>query len=189
MTYEDSSKKAANPAPLGLLSFGVTVVTLSLHYLGVIEFNIGIVAMGLVLGGLAQIVAGLIEYRNNNFLIATVFVAYGMLWWSLVIIWVNPFAGTIAPIDGMTMGFYLLMWGIITLFFSICALKENLFTKIVFFSLTAVFLLLSTYDFTGIVAISRVAGIIGVFAGAGAIYIGLAHLVNITYKRNILPLG
>ena len=83
--------KEANPAPLGLLGFGMTTVLLNLHNAGLMPLSIVIVAMGIALGGLAQIIAGIFELRNGNTFAGTTFTAYGLFWWSLVLIWVNPF--------------------------------------------------------------------------------------------------
>ena len=84
--------KVANPGPLGLLGFGMTTVLLNLHNAGLLPLSIAIVAMGIALGGLAQIIAGIRELCQGNTFAGTAFTAYGLFWWSLVLIWVNPFA-------------------------------------------------------------------------------------------------
>ena len=82
--------KVANPGPLGLLGFGMTTVLLNLHNAGLLPLSIAIVAMGIALGGLAQIIAGIRELCQGNTFAGTAFTAYGLFWWSLVLIWVNP---------------------------------------------------------------------------------------------------
>jgi succinate-acetate transporter protein len=52
---------SANPAPLGLLAFGLTTVLLNLHNAGIFEMNSMILAMGIFYGGIAQIIAGIME--------------------------------------------------------------------------------------------------------------------------------
>ena len=89
LSHTPVSPKAANPAPLGLLGFGMTTLLLNLHNAGLIELSIVIVAMGFALGGAAQIIAGLMEFRQNNTFGATAFTAYGFFWWSLTTI-LNP---------------------------------------------------------------------------------------------------
>ncbi|MGI6361547.1 MAG: acetate uptake transporter [Bacillota bacterium] len=182
------TNKVANPGPLGLLGFGMTTVLLNLHNGGFIDLSITIVAMGIAMGGLAQLIAGIMEFKNQNLFAATAFTCYGMFWWSLVLIWANPFAA-IAPADATSVGFYLLIWGIITLFFAIGTLKHNRATQVVFFSLTILFFLLAIGDFTGIAIIKTVAGIIGIFCGASAVYNALGQVVNNEYKRDVMPLG
>lgn len=80
-----------NPGPLGLLGFGMTTILLNLHNAEIIPLSIVIVAMGLALGGAAQIIAGILEFCHGNTFGGTAFVAYGFFWWSLVLIWVCPF--------------------------------------------------------------------------------------------------
>ena len=181
-----NEKKVANPAPLGLLGFGMTTILLNLHNAGVIALSVVIVAMGFALGGAAQIIAGIMEFKNQNVFGATAFTAYGLFWWSLIFIWCNPF--TNAAADPVSMGFYLLLWGIFTLFMSIGSLKHNLATQIVFFSLTVLFLLLSLGDFTGVSTLHTLAGIVGIFCGGSAVYSGLAQVVNAEFGKIVLPL-
>ena len=82
--------KVANPGPLGLLGFGMTTILLNLHNAGFLPLSIVIVAMGICLGGLAQIIAGIRELCQGNTFAGTAFTAYGLFWWSLVLIWVIP---------------------------------------------------------------------------------------------------
>ena len=179
--------KVANPAPLGLLGFGMTTVLLNLHNAGLIPLSAAIVAMGFALGGAAQIVAGLMEFKNNNLFGATAFTAYGFFWWSLIFIWCNPFANAAA--NPVSMGWYLLVWGVFTLFMSIGTLKHNRATQVVFFSLTLLFFLLAIGDFTGVGAITTIAGFIGIFCGGSAMYASFAQVLNNEFGKTVMPLG
>ena len=129
--------KTSNPGPLGLLGFGMTTVLLNLHNAGYFPNSIIVVAMGIAMGGLAQVIAGIFELKHGNTFAGTAFTAYGLFWWSLVIIWVNPFAdvASIAPADATYLAFYLLLWGIFTTFMFIGTLKHNKATQVVFGSL------------------------------------------------------
>ena len=111
MSTELKEKVVANPGPLGLLDFGMTTVLLNLHNCGLLPLSIVIVAMG----GLAQIIAGIRELCQGNTFGGTAFTAYGLFWWSLVLIWVNPFMDSGIGSDTLTMGFYLLLWDILGL--------------------------------------------------------------------------
>jgi len=179
--------KIANPAPLGLVGFGMTTVLLNLHNAGIIPLSAVIVAMGFALGGAAQIIAGVMEFKNNNVFGATAFSAYGLFWWSLIVIWWNPTGSGAA--NGISMGFYLLLWCIFTLFMSIGTIKHNRATQVVFFSLTLLFLLLSIGDFAGAGIVTKIAGYEGIICGCSAIYAGLAQVVNNEFKKTVLPLG
>lgn len=181
--------KVANPGPLGLLGFGMTTVLLNLHNCGLLPLSIVIIAMGIAMGGLAQIIAGIFELRNGNTFAGTAFTAYGLFWWSLVLIWVNPFAEAGIAGDTLTLAFYLLLWGIFTFFMFIGTLKHNRATQVVFGSLTILFLLLALGDFTGNHTITIIAGFEGIFCGASAIYSAMGQIVNAEYGKTIIPLG
>ena len=182
--------KVANPGPLGLLGFGMTTVLLNLHNAGLLPLSIMIVAMGIALGGLAQIIAGIRELCQGNTFAGTAFTAYGLFWWSLVLIWVNPFAESgIEPASKVAMGYYLLLWGIFTFFMFIGTLKHNRITQVVFGSLTVLFVLLALGDFTGNHAITTIAGFEGIFCGLSAIYSAVGQILNEEYGKTMLPLG
>jgi succinate-acetate transporter protein len=170
----------ANPAPLGLLGFGMTTLLLNLHNTGLIKLSIVIVAMGFALGGAAQIIAGILEFIKGNTFGATAFTAYGLFWWSLILIWINPFE-RIEAADAASMGWYLLLWGIFTMLMFLATLRLNRGLQVVFLSLTALFFLLAAGDFTGIILITRVGGWVGIFCGASAIYCGLAQVIKEVY--------
>ena len=53
----------ANPAPLGLMGFGMTTILLNLHNAGLFKLGTMILAMGICYGGLAQILAGIYFVR------------------------------------------------------------------------------------------------------------------------------
>lgn len=183
-------KKMANPGPLGLLGFGMTTVLLNLHNAGLLPLSIMIVAMGIALGGLAQIIAGIRELCQGNTFGGTAFAAYGLFWWSLVLIWTNPFAeGGIESASAMDMGYYLLLWGIFTFFMFIGTLKHNRATQVVFGSLTVLFVLLALGDFTGNHTITMIAGFEGIFCGLSAIYSAMGQILNAEYGKDIIPLG
>lgn len=182
-----NEQKIANPGPLGLLGFGMTTVLLNLHNAGFIPLSVVIVAMGFAVGGAAQIIAGVFEFKKNNLFGATAFTAYGFFWWSLIFIWCNPFSNT--PADSISMGYYLLLWGIFTGFMSICTIKHNRATQVVFFSLTALFLLLAISNFMDSSSIHTFAGYVGIFCGMSAIYASVAQIVNNEFKITVLPLG
>ena len=182
--------KVANPGPLGLLGFGMTTVLLNLHNAGLLPLSIAIVAMGIALGGLAQIIAGIRELCQGNTFAGTAFTAYGLFWWSLVLIWVNPFAESgIEAASSVALGFYLLLWGIFTLFMFIGTFKHNIATRVVFGSLTLLFILLALGDFTGIHVIHTIAGIVGIFCGLSAIYSAMGQILNAEFGKTVLPLG
>lgn len=179
----------ANPAPLGLMGFGMTTVLLNIHNAGFFPISAMILAMGLCYGGLAQIIAGIMEYRRNNTFGMTAFLSYGLFWWSLVLTLVLPKMGLTDPTPAGYMGCYLLMWGVFTLFMTFGTLKYNKVEQAIFAGLTVLFFLLAIRDFTGNELIGLIAAYEGIVVGSLAIYLAMATILNEQFGRTVLPIG
>jgi uncharacterized protein len=179
----------ANPAPLGLLAFGMTTVLLNLHNAGIFEMNSMILAMGIFYGGIAQVIAGIMESKKNNTFGFTAFTSYGFFWLTLVGLIVMPKLGWIAAASEDAMVAYLIIWGIFTgcLFFG--ALRISRALQFVFATLTILFFLLAAGDATGNASLKIFTGYEGILCGASAIYTGVGVLLNEMYGKNVLPLG
>ena len=171
----------ANPSPLGLMGFGMTTILLNVHNAGIIPLSVMILSMGLAYGGIAQVIAGIMEFKKSNTFGATAFTSYGLFWISLVFIWWNPFKAEAA--DGKSMGFYLLMWGIFTFFMFIGTLKINRHLQLVFGTLALLFFLLAAGDFSGNESIKMIAGLEGIVCGALAIYAAMHQVITELYKK------
>ena len=181
--------ESANPGPLGLLAFGMTTVLLNLHNIGIFEMNSMILAMGIFYGGLAQIIAGILESKKNNTFGMTAFISYGFFWFTLVAIILLPKMNLIAAPSTNGMVAYLIMWGIFTGLMFIGTLKINKALQFVFASLTILFFLLAIGDITGNAALKTFTGLEGIICGASAIYTGIATLMNEVYGKVIMPVG
>ena len=180
----------ANPAPLGLLGFGMTTVLLNLHNAGFYELNSMILAMGICYGGAAQIVAGIMEWRKGNTFATTAFLSYGLFWFSLVALIILPKLGWATASNETAMAAYLFMWGLFTAVMFIGTLRLHVAGQVVFGSLTILFFLLAIGDFiSASPGFKQFTGYVGIFCGFSAIYAGLAQVLNELYGRVILPLG
>ena len=179
----------ANPAPLGLFGFGMTTILLNLHNAGFYEMNSMILAMGLFYGGLAQVIAGILEYKKNNTFGMTAFISYGFFWISLVGLIFMAKWGWITATPGNALVAYLIMWGIFTLLLFFGTLRINIALQLVFGSLTILFFLLAIGDATKLESITHLAGYEGIVCGGLAIYTGIANLLNEVYGYTVLPLG
>lgn len=182
-----ASHKEANPAALGLLGFGMTTCLLNLHNAGVIELSIMILAMGITMGGLAQIIAGIMEFKNGNTFGATAFTAYGLFWWSLVFILVNPASFFAEGASASSMGWYMVFWCIFTFFMYFGTLKSSVALRVVFASLAVLFFLLAVEKFSGLEIVGIIAGFEGIFCGAVAVYTAVATVINEEYKNRVMP--
>jgi succinate-acetate transporter protein len=181
--------RSANPAPLGLLGFGMTTVLLNIHNAGFFEMNSMIFGMGIFYGGIAQIIAGIMESKKNNTFGFTAFISYGFFWLTLVGLLVMPKLGWIAPSSEISMAYYLAMWGVFTFFLFIGTFKISRALQVVFGTLVILFFMLAYGDATGNAQIKIYAGYEGILCGASAIYTGMASLLNEVYGKEILPIG
>jgi succinate-acetate transporter protein len=179
----------ANPAPLGLCAFGMTTVLLNIHNAGFFELNSMILAMGIFYGGLAQVIAGIIEAKKNNTFGLTAFTSYGFFWLSLVALLIMPKLGWAEPTSKTAMAAYLGVWGVFTLLLFFGTLRLNRALQFVFASLTVLFFLLVAARLTGNESIEHFAGYEGIICGASAIYTGIANVLNEVYGKVVLPIG
>jgi succinate-acetate transporter protein len=179
----------ANPAPLGLLGFGLTTVLLNIHNAGYYELNSMILAMGIFYGGLAQIIAGIMEWKKNNTFGTTAFTSYGLFWLSLVALIFLPSLGLAQATSKPAFAAYFFMWGLFTFFMFVGTLRINRALQFVFLSLTILFFLLAARDYLGSAAIGTLAGYEGIICGLSAIYTALAQVLNEVYKKVVAPIG
>jgi succinate-acetate transporter protein len=180
---------SANPAPLGLFGFGMTTVLLNLHNAGLFEMNAMILAMGIFYGGIAQLIAGIFEFKKNNTFGMVAFISYGSFWLTLVALIFMGKWGWVSAASGPAMVAYLILWGIFTLLLFFGTLKINKALQFVFATLTILFFLLAIADATHNEALGHFAGWEGIVCGGSAIYTGTAVLLNELYGRTVLPVG
>jgi succinate-acetate transporter protein len=186
MSIKDTT---ANPAPLGLMGFGMTTVLLNIHNAGFFPLDTMILAMGIFYGGIAQIIAGIMEWKKNNTFGTTAFISYGSFWLTLVgLLLMSKLGWWQGPvIPAMTA--YLVLWGIFTAVMFIGTLRLNRALQFVFGSLAILFFLLAIGDATGNALIKTIAGYEGIICGLSAIYAALAQVLNEVYGKVIIPIG
>jgi uncharacterized protein len=181
--------KLANPAPLGLMGFGMTTVLLNIHNAGFFPLGSMILAMGIFYGGIAQIIAGIMEFKKGNTFGTTAFTSYGLFWLTLVFLITFPIMGWLEKPPVSFMGWYLFMWGLFTFFMWIGTFGKNRALQVVFFTLWILFFLLATRDWTGSEFIGKIAGFEGIICGFSAIYLAMAEVINESQGKIILPIG
>jgi len=177
----------ANPAPLGLMAFGMTTVLLNLANAGLYPLDTMIMSMGLFYGGMAQIIAGIMEWRKGNTFGATAFLSYGAFWLTLVFLLLLPKFGVQLAPQGAAMASYFILWGLFTLVMFIGTLRINWKLQIVFGSLTVLYVLLAIQDIltdaNAAMIVGRIAGVEGILCGLSAIYAGLSQVLGELPKR------
>jgi uncharacterized protein len=182
--------KLANPAPLGLMGFGMTTVLLNIHNAGYFPNATMILAMGIFYGGIAQVIAGICEFKKGNTFGMTAFTSYGMFWLTLVFIMLSKNFLPVGATSEAFMGWYLFMWGLFTFFMWIGTFGKNRAIQFVFLSLVILFWMLAIRDWTDNAGgIGAIAGFEGIVCGASAIYLGMAEVINESFGRTVLPIG
>ena len=178
--------KLANPAPLGLTGFGMTTVLLNIHNAGFFPLGSMILAMGIFYGGIAQVIAGILEFKKGNTFGMTAFVSYGMFWLTLVFLLVFKQLPGNSP---EFIGWYLFVWGLFTFYMWFGTWGKHRAIQTIFLSLTILFWLLAIRDWTGSAAIGTLAGYEGIFCGLSALYLAAAEVINESQGREVLPIG
>jgi len=182
----------ASPGALGLAGFGLTTVLLNLHNAGLIEMPLITFCYGFFYGGVAQVIAGIIDGKRGDIFGLTAFTSYGLFWIGLALAtlldWLKIV--TLTPVEA---GYVMLMWGIFTAYLTPGSFKITRFAlPTVFVSLTILFFLLSAAFFViasgGSVLLLRIAGIEGIFCGLSAMYTSAGIVLNTHLGRKVLPL-
>ncbi|MEU9374995.1 acetate uptake transporter [Streptomyces sp. NPDC048255] len=187
-----SAVRVANPGPLGLAAFALTTFVLSLFNSGLIEnaaLSAVVLPLALFYGGLAQFVAGVLEFRRGNTFGTTAFVSYGAFWMS--------FAGYVKfvvptlPADQahIATGWFLVAWFVFTAYMSVAAMKLDLAHRLLFAVLALTFLFLALGDLSQVTALGHVGGWLGLLCAGIAWYISFAVVTEETWGRKVLPLG
>jgi len=180
---------SANPAPLGLMGFGITTILLNMHNIGLFGLSSMIIAMGLFYGGIAQIIAGIMEWKKKNTFGTVAFTSYGLFWIAFVAMVLMPQSGIIKQPGNYEVAAFLFLWGLFTLIMFIGSLKLNKALTVVFLLLSILFFLLAFADALNLTTLKVIAGYEGILCGLSAVYAGAAQILNEVYGKTILPLG
>jgi succinate-acetate transporter protein len=178
-----------DPAPLGLAAFALTTFVLSFFNAGLVSDKGLPVVLGLALayGGIAQLCAGLWEFRNNNTFGATAFTSYGAFWISFFIL--QQFEADKIPKanSGAAVGLYLIAWGIFTSYMWIASFRVSVAVNLVFLTLAATFIVLGVGEANGTESIVKAGGWIGIATAIFAWYASFASVTNKTFGRIVMP--
>lgn len=177
----------ANPAPLGLCGFGLTTMLLNLHNAGFFAMDTMILAMGIFFGGLAQVITGIMEWKKGNMFGTVAFTSYGFFWIVLVFLMVFPKLGWGDAPSAVSMGWFLLLWGIFSFGLFIGTLAHGRSSQILFGSVVILFFLLAISKFAESHLVHEIAGFEGIICGATALYIAMANVINDSYKKKVMP--
>jgi succinate-acetate transporter protein len=186
-----------NSAPLGLAAFAVTTFMLSMINAKLMPLAIEPVVFGVALmyGGLAQLIAGVIQFRTGNTFNGALFSTFGAFWLSLFAIVEffikdvqGPTALATAALQGKALGLFLIAFGIFTVMMLVASFRSNVVVVLALASLAATLFVLGVGKYYGSGLTVEVGGYMGLAVAGLAAYIAVAELCEASYKRPILPL-
>jgi succinate-acetate transporter protein len=181
--------KPADPGPLGLAAFALTTFVLSMFNANLVSHAGEPVVLGLALayGGVAQLLAGMWEFRTGNTFGAVAFTSFGAFWisfWALVTFFADKIP---AEHLGAALGLYLIAWGIFTTYMFVASLRTTAAIALVFILLAATFFLLGIGNANESESLIEVGGWCGLATAAAAWYASFAAVVNSTFGRTVMP--
>jgi hypothetical protein len=183
----------SNPAPLGLAGFGLTTLVLSVvnaNWVGGGPATFPVVlGMAFAFGGLAQLLAGMWEFRTGNTFGAVAFTSFGAFWLSFYFLVSFNVAELPKTEIAAALGLYLWAWGIFTGLLFLCTFASPRALQLLFLLLTVTFILLGIGNSGGTTSMIHAGGYFGIATAAVALYIMTADIMKAVYKRSVLPVG
>ena len=177
----------ANPAPLGLCAFGMTTILLSLHNAGITPLASPILAMAIFYGGIAQVIAGIMEWKKNNTFGMLTFGSFGFFWISFAAILMLPALGLGKAPGALDLAAFLSVWGIFAVGLFVCTFRMHRILNVTLFFVVLLVVLLVVAELTGSGMIKTLGGATGLIAGLLAVYIGMGQTINEVYGKKIFP--
>jgi len=176
----------SNPAPLGLVATGLTLVLLSFTYTGFFPVNSMILAMVLAFGGTGCLIVGIMENNNGNTFATLAFGAFGGFWFSFAILSILPLLNLAPAANPTSLAAYLFMWGVWGAVMFLITLKISRGLQ-AFLLITLLFFILGAGALTESSALNIIGGYLGIIVGLLAMYVGLAEVANEIYGKKMLP--
>lgn len=188
-TASISNLKLANPGPLGLAGFGLTTCVLSAINAGLLPHEAVpvVVPLAFAYGGVAQLIAGILEFRTGNTFGMVAFTSYGLFWWWFALLQWTVGAGWLKPAPASAVATVLLFWGVFTFLMWLVTFRLNKAVFSIFLLLWITFFLLAAGDFgygTG-----KLGGYVGLLTGIDALLIAFLEVLNATAGRLVVSLG
>jgi succinate-acetate transporter protein len=186
----ENVRMIADPAPLGLGCFALTTFLLSLFNAGLLPAAGESIVFGVALayGGVAQVLAGMWEFRKGNVFGATAFTSYGAFWlsfWAFVTFYSADIPD--ATTRATAVGWYLIAWGLFTVVLWVASLRTTAVLALLFTLLAVTFFVLGAGDVAHNGGLTTLGGYLGLVTAAVAWYACLAGVSASTFGRAVLP--
>jgi succinate-acetate transporter protein len=193
-TLPSALPSTANPGPLGLAGFGLTTVVLSCVNAGLLSHDAVpvVVPLAFAYGGVAQIVAGILEFRKGNTFGMVAFLSFGLFWWWFALLQWTVGAGWLAAPPASAVATVLLMWGVLTLLLWLVSFRLSKAVWSVFLLLWITFFFLAFGDFgylIGSLSCGTIGGYLGILTGIDALIVAFIEILNATANRTVISLG
>lgn len=179
----------ADPSPLGLFSYGITLGVLSFIHLGIISGKATpfVVAISLPVGGIGMIIAGLWAFRRGNTFAGTALTGYGVFWINYYLLF-GKFAALVPKAElGHIAGIWLAFWGVFTLVLFLASFPIDAAHPFFLFWLVITFAVLAAGQWFGSASLIQLGGYTGLISVAGALYVAAAQIFEAQYNRKVLP--
>lgn len=182
----EEKKVVAEPGALGLFGLAMATFVVGVFQMGRISSLSWILPWALILGGVTQIIAGVMDFKNENIFGATAFSSYGVFWISVAISWTIELWGNVV-IDPKALGWVFVGYLIFTFYMTIGAATINKVLFVLFVLIDLLFMALVLHIFAGIPIL--VPGIFNFLLGLVSFYGSAGVLLNTHTGRKVLPLG
>ena len=178
-----------NSAPLGLAAFAITTFMLSMVNAKLVNAGVEPVVFGVALmfGGIAQLIAGTIQFRNGNTFTGVLFTGFGAFWLSLYAIAEFFLKDVPVPQVGHALGLFLYAFGIFAAWLWLASFRTNVVVVVAIGILTAALFVLGAGNYTGNGLTVEIGGYMGLVVAFIAAYLSCAELCEASYKRSVLP--
>jgi uncharacterized protein len=194
-TMQGAGWTPANPAPLGLAGFAATTFMLSMTNTNLVSTTglPGVLGLALAYGGVAQLIAGIWEFRTGNTFGAVAFCSYGAFWISFYFLVTVGLKGVPLKEIHSIVGLYLWTWAIFTGLMFFASLRTTAAVAVVFLLLTITFIFLGIGNsaLAGTLNITngtiKVGGYLGLLTAIAAWYAAIAAVLHSTFGREVLP--
>jgi uncharacterized protein len=178
-----------NSAPLGLAGFAVTTFMLSMVNAKLVNVGVEpvVFAVALMFGGIAQLIAGAIQFRTGNTFTGVLFSAFGAFWLSLYAI-AQFFLKDVPPAQaGHAIGLFLYAFGIFAVWIWVASFRTNIVVVVALGLLAATLFVLGAGNYGGNGLTVETGGYMGLVVAFLAAYLSCAELCEASYKRSVLP--
>jgi hypothetical protein len=188
------SFKGANPGPLGLAGFGLTTVVLSCVNAGILspDAATAVVPLAFAYGGIAQLIAGVLEFKTGNTFGMVAFTSYGLFWWWFAFLKWTIGAGWLKAPPSSGVAVTLLMWGVFTFLLWIVTFRLSKAVWSIFLLLWITFFFLAAGDFgylIGSLSCGKIGGYFGLLTGIDALLVAFIEVLNATAGRTVVSTG